>query len=84
LDGTVLFVGYTSDYGYVIQIQHNNDYISVYKYNTESLTKQGNKVKAGEVIGMIGKSRATEGLPHLYFELWHKGVALNPEQYIVF
>lgn len=84
LDGTVLFTGYTADFDYVIEIQHNNDYISVYKYNTELLKKQGDKVKAGEAIGIVGKNPAREGLPHLYFELWHKGVALNPQDYIVF
>ena len=84
MDGTVLFSGYTSDFDYVIQVQHKNDYLSVYKFNTESFKKQGDKVKAGETIGMVGKNRGKEGFPHLYFELWHKGVALNPEEYIVF
>jgi len=84
LDGTILFAGYTSDFDYVIEVQHNNDYISVYKYNTELLKKQGDKVRAGETIGFIGKVPGKETLPYLYFELWHKGVALNPQDYIVF
>jgi murein DD-endopeptidase MepM/ murein hydrolase activator NlpD len=84
LDGTVLFAAYTSDYDYVVEIQHNNDYISVYKYNTELLKKQGDKVKAGEAIGMVGENPARTGLPVLQFELWHKGIPLNPEEYIVF
>ncbi|MCK9311274.1 MAG: M23 family metallopeptidase [Bacteroidales bacterium] len=84
LDGTVLFTGYTSDYDYVIEVQHNNDYISVYKYNSELLKKQGDKVKAGEAIGVVGKNAARDGFPNLYFELWNKGVALNPQDYIVF
>jgi len=84
LDGTILFAGYTSDYDYVIQVQHNNDYISVYKHNTELLKKQGDKVKAGEAIGIVGKDAGSKSLPNLYFELWHKGVALNPQDYIVF
>jgi murein DD-endopeptidase MepM/ murein hydrolase activator NlpD len=84
LDGTILFAGYTSDFDFVIEIQHNNDYVSVYKYNTELLKKQGDKVKAGEAIGIAGDNPARAGLPYLYFELWHKGVALNPEEYIVF
>jgi len=84
LDGTVLFAGYTSDYDYVIQVQHNNDYISVYKHNTELLKKQGDKVKAGEAIGIVGQDPGSKSLPNLYFELWHKGVALNPQDYIVF
>jgi len=84
LDGTVLFAGYTSDFDYVIQVQHNNDYISVYKYNSELLKKQGDKVKAGEAIGIVGKNAGSTVLPQLYFELWHKGIALNPQDYIVF
>jgi murein DD-endopeptidase MepM/ murein hydrolase activator NlpD len=84
LDGTVLFTGYTSEYDFVIEIQHNNDYISVYKYNSELLKKQGDKVKAGEAVGFVGANPARAGLPYLYFELWHKGIALNPEEYIVF
>ena len=84
LDGTVLFTGYTSDYDYVIEVQHNNDYISVYKYNSELLKKQGDKVKAGEAIGVVGKNAARDGFPNLYFELWNKGVALNPQDDIVF
>jgi len=84
LDGTVLFTGYTSDYDYVIEVQHNNDYISVYKYNSELLKKQGDKVKAGEAIGIVGKNPGSTGMPYLYFELWHKGIALNPQDYIVF
>lgn len=84
LDGTVLFAAYTSDFDFVVQIQHNNDYISIYKYNTELLKKQGDKVKAGEAIGMVGENPARSGLPVLQFELWHKGIPLNPEEYIVF
>jgi len=84
LDGTVLFAGYTSDFDYVIEVQHNNDYISVYKFNSELLKKQGDKVKAGQAIGIVGKNPAREGLPYLYFELWHKGLSLNPEDCIVF
>ncbi|MDD2612831.1 MAG: M23 family metallopeptidase, partial [Bacteroidales bacterium] len=76
--------GYTTDYDYVIEVQHNNDYISVYKYMSELLKKQGDKVKAGEAIGIVGKSPARAGFPHLYFELWNKGVAINPQDYIVF
>jgi lipoprotein NlpD len=84
LDGTVLFATYTSDYDYVIQVQHVNDMISVYKNNTELLKKPGDKVKAGEAIGIVGANPARSGPPSLYFELWKKGVALNPEEYIVF
>lgn len=82
--GTVLFAGYTSDFEYVIQIQHNNDFVSVYKNNTEILKKQGDEVRSGEAIGMVGGRSAKTGNIGLIFELWQKGIALNPEEYIVF
>lgn len=82
--GTVLFAGYTSDFEYVIQIQHSNDFVSVYKNNTEILKKQGDEVRSGEAIGMVGGRSAKTGKIGLIFELWQKGIALNPEEYIVF
>ena len=44
----------------------------------------GDNVKAGEVIAIIGNSGELTTGPHLHFELWHKGIPLNPEDYIVF
>jgi murein DD-endopeptidase MepM/ murein hydrolase activator NlpD len=84
LAGTVIFAGYTADYDYVIHLQHSNDFVSVYKYNTEILKKTGDKVKSGEAIGMAGGNPGRHGLASLSFELWQKGVPLNPEEYIVF
>jgi murein DD-endopeptidase MepM/ murein hydrolase activator NlpD len=84
LAGTVVFAGYTSDYEYVIQIQHANDVVSVYKFNTELLKKQGDKVRAGESIGIVGSNPARNGVAYLEFELWQRGIPLNPEEYIVF
>lgn len=47
LDGTVIAAYWTDDTGYNIQIQHNNDLISIYKHNTRLLKKVGEKVSAG-------------------------------------
>jgi murein DD-endopeptidase MepM/ murein hydrolase activator NlpD len=84
LDGTVIFAAYVSEFQYVIQVQHINDFISVYKFNSELLKKQGDRVKAGEVIAIVSKSSDPKIQSHLYFELWQKGFALNPEDYILF
>ena len=84
LDGTVVFGGYTAETGYVIEIQHNRDFISVYKHCGSLLKQTGDKVKAGEVIALVGNTGAQTTGPHLHFELWRKGEALNPEKYIVF
>lgn len=83
LDGTVILSTYTSDYGYLIQVQHSQDFISVYKYCGSLLKQAGDRVMAGEVIALSGKSSDSDR-PELIFELWHKGVAVNPEKYILF
>ncbi|MDA3779044.1 MAG: M23 family metallopeptidase, partial [Bacteroidales bacterium] len=85
LDGTVTLASWTAETGYVIQIQHDNNFISMYKHNVELLKEVGEIVEAGEAIAIIGNSDElyTSG-PHLHFELWHNGKPLNPEDYIGF
>lgn len=84
LDGTVIFSSWTTESGYTIGIQHENNYISTYKHNSTLLKKEGDFVKAGEAIAILGESGEQTTSPHLHFELWHNGVALNPQEYINF
>lgn len=84
MDGTVIFSEWTLNTGYVIQIQHANNLLSVYKHNSELLKKPGEHVRAGEAIALLGNSGELTSGPHLHFELWHNGRALNPEDYIKF
>jgi murein DD-endopeptidase MepM/ murein hydrolase activator NlpD len=84
LDGTVIFASWTPDNGYVIQIQHSYSLISVYKHNSVLLKKVGEVVRAGEAISFIGNSGELSEGPHLHFELWQNGQALNPSDYITF
>ncbi|MBC7412583.1 MAG: M23 family metallopeptidase [Bacteroidia bacterium] len=84
LSGTVLIANWTLETGYVIQLQHSNDIISVYKHNATLLKKVGDKVKVGEAIAIVGNSGEHSTGPHLHFEIWRKGEALNPAKYISF
>jgi murein DD-endopeptidase MepM/ murein hydrolase activator NlpD len=84
LDGTVTMASWTLETGHVIQIQHENNLISVYKHNAEILKKVGMRVKAGDAIAIIGNSGELTTGPHLHFELWQNGVPLNPEDYVIF
>ncbi|MBL7935193.1 MAG: M23 family metallopeptidase [Bacteroidia bacterium] len=84
LDGTVIFSGYTTDDGYVIQIQHGNNLTSVYKHQSTITKKTGDYVKAGEPIGVVGNTGENSNGPHLHFELWYNGFAINPQDYVVF
>ncbi len=83
-DGTVIFSSFTTDTGYVIILEHNNALISVYKHNSKLLKKQGDLVKAGEVIATSGNSGDLTTGPHLHFELWSDGYPVNPNNFIDF
>ena len=84
LDGTVILSNFTSETGWVIGIQHNNNLLSFYKHNSALLKKAGDYVKAGEVIAVIGSSGELSSGPHLHFELWFNGSPLDPLKYIAF
>lgn len=84
LAGTVIFAGWTSETGHVIAIQHTQDLVSFYKHNAALLKKQGDQVKTGEAIAILGKTGHLSTGPHLHFELWYNGTAVNPENYISF
>ena len=84
LDGTVVVSHWTAETGYVIVVQHKNDYLSQYKHNSVLLKKVGDFVVAGEHIAIIGNSGELSSGPHLHFELWHKGIPVNPKDYISF
>ncbi len=84
MKGTVIFTGFDANAGYVIQIQHSNGFISIYKHNALLLKKQGAEVDAGEAIALVGNTGQLTTGPHLHFELWYNGKPVNPEEFIVF
>ena len=84
LDGIVVFSGWTVETGYVMAIQHQNNLLSIYKHNSVLLKEEGDYVKAGDVIAIIGNTGELTTGPHLHFEIWYNGLPLNPAEYIVF
>lgn len=84
LEGTVIISHWAYETGYVIGVQHKNDYLSFYKHNSVLLKSVGDYVNAGDHIAIIGNSGEFSSGPHLHFELWHKGIPVNPENYISF
>jgi murein DD-endopeptidase MepM/ murein hydrolase activator NlpD len=84
LDGTVTMSTWTLETGYVIQIQHDYELITVYKHNATLFKSEGEKVAAGDAIAIVGNSGELTTGPHLHFELWHDRVPLDPAEYINF
>lgn len=84
LDGIVVYSGFDPNVGNVIFIQHNNEFLSIYKHNSAVLKREGDFVNAGETIALSGNSGVFTTGSHLHFELWYKRKAVDPKEYIVF
>jgi len=84
LDGTVVHTDWEQDSGYTLVLQHGNDLLSIYKHNQKLLHKTGDAVKAGTPVAMLASSSSLTKGDHLHFELWYKGAAVDPAQYIKF
>ncbi|OIP85144.1 MAG: hypothetical protein AUK44_00420 [Porphyromonadaceae bacterium CG2_30_38_12] len=84
LAGTVVYAAFTFDFGWVIQVQHENNYLSIYKNNTRLLKKIGDVIRAGEGIAVTGENGDNKSGTQFYFELWQLGKPVNPENVIIF
>ena len=82
--GTVILASWTMNEGYVIEIQHSNNLITVYKHCGELLKKEGDKVDAAEPIAIVGNTGENTTGYHLHFEIWENGIPINPRKYINF
>lgn len=83
LDGTVVSVKNDELLGNIVEIQHENDFISVYQSMSEVSVKKDDIVTQGQVIGKTGENKLDATLKnHLHFELFHKGQVVNPENYL--
>lgn len=81
--GMVILSMWSPDNGYVIEVQHAGNLLSVYKNLSRSNVSPGQRVRAGELIGATADNTRSENKP-FEFELWDDGKAVDPEAYIVF
>lgn len=79
--GTVEAVGYDSDYGYYVLIDHGNGLKTRYAHNKTNTVSKGQTVSAGQLIALSGNSGRSTG-PHLHFEVIVNGTRTNPGYYI--
>lgn len=84
MNGIVIFTCFDPNAGYVIQLQHPNGFVSVYKHNAKLLKSQGDEVVAGEVIALAGNTGKLSTGIHLHFELWLNGKPVDPSEYVNF
>ena len=80
-DGKVLYADWLKGFGLVTIVDHGEGYMTVYGRNQALLKQPGDSVLQGETIGLVGSSggQMSSGL---YFEIRHKGKALNPKSWL--
>lgn len=79
--GWVVFSGWTLGLGNTVIINHGSDYLTIYGHNSRNLVVNRQSVERGQRIALSGNSGYSSG-PHLHFEIWKNGEAVDPEKYI--
>jgi len=81
--GLVVFSDFTPNDGKKIIIEHRDGFISIYKHCSSLLKKERDFVYQGDLIALSGNSGLNTTGPHLHFEIWKNGKAVNPENYLI-
>ncbi len=80
-DGVVVFSGWQSGYGRLVEIRHMDGLKTRYAHNQKNLVKEGDMVKKGQAIAKLGSTGRSTG-PHVHFEVRKNGKAVNPLKYV--
>jgi murein DD-endopeptidase MepM/ murein hydrolase activator NlpD len=78
--GYVVFSGWTHDMGNIVILYHGDGYFTYYGHNQRNLVQQHEFVRRGEVLAHAGSTGISSG-PHLHFEIWHNGTAVDPLEF---
>ena len=76
--GMVTFAGYSSGYGFMVQIDHGGLFETIYAHLDETFVHAGDAVYQGQHIGNSGNTGISTG-PHLHFEVRYKGTPIDPD-----
>jgi len=80
-DGKVVQQGYSDDYGWYVQINHGNEFTTLYAHNQKILVRQGDRVTRGQTIAWLGNTGRSTGA-HLHYEIRRNGRPVNPGRYL--
>lgn len=76
-NGTVTRTECRHDYGLLVCVRHENGYESRYSHLSRILVKEGQQIKQGQKVGLIGSTGWSTG-PHLFFQIIANGKRLDP------
>ena len=80
--GRVTAVGFDPKLGNVVKVDHGFGIETLYGHLAKALVKEGQRVKRGEVVGLVGSTGLATG-PHLHYMVKVHGQALDPVKYIL-
>jgi murein DD-endopeptidase MepM/ murein hydrolase activator NlpD len=80
-DGIIVRVGNDISYGNILEIDHGYGVVTRYGHNSRILVNMGDMVKRGQVVAEVGNTGRSTG-PHLHYEVFMKGIPVNPLNYI--
>lgn len=79
--GVVTWAGERYGYGNLVEISHGNGYVTRYGHNKTFLVGLGDVVRKGQAIAKMGSTGRSTG-PHVHFEVYKNGRAVDPARYI--
>lgn len=79
-DGSVSVAGWRQGYGNTVEINHGFGYQTLYGHMYKISVRPGQKVKRGDIIGLVGNTGKSTG-PHLHYEVHYRGQVQNPQNY---
>ena len=79
--GVVTYSGKRGAYGYMLEISHGNNYTTRYAHNAKNMVEEGEAVKKGQVIALMGSTGKSTG-PHVHFEVLKNGKQIDPVKFI--
>ena len=80
-DGVVTYSGDRSGYGFVVEVDHGNGYVTRYAHNSQLVRRVGDLVRSGQQIAKAGSTGRSTGA-HVHFEVWQDGVVVNPRKFL--
>jgi murein DD-endopeptidase MepM/ murein hydrolase activator NlpD len=79
--GVVVHAGSRYGYGEMVEVNHGGGFSTRYGHHQKLLVKAGDIVKKGQIVGLMGSSGRSTG-PHVHFEVYKNGRAVDPSSYI--
>ena len=79
--GVVTWAGRRAGYGLMVELNHGNGYKTRYAHCKALTVEPGDMVDKGQVIASMGSTGRSTG-PHVHFEVWKNGKAVNPYRYL--